>query len=419
MKKNKKELIFLVAFIIIFVILRSIHYTDFVNWSGDQASCGLDALNIMRTKKLVLIGPQISANYQGHFIFQGPLITYFFLFFLLLGGWDPVKASYLFMIFACLMIIPLFYGVKKLINHKAAWLAVIIYSLIPYYVNYTRFLWNSTLQLSLLPILIFLMGLYKEKKQPFFFFILSIWVGVLLQFHYQFFLIILSLFLYYFFVKKISFFNFFLYFLGIAIGFSPLIIFELKHNFYHVKTFILFFKNWRSLDAPGGLSMPHYYITLSFLSIIALLGILKKQVKKIPFSYFVFFCVFLIVYDLYLFLPVPRQAFWAPATPWNYKTELKIYQLIRATKIKTDFNVANLAYYDTKATVIKYFLKRDGYQINYDDYYQNKYLFVISEGEKYKNALSYEVAFFKPRRLLKSWEINEKFKMYLFERVSS
>ena len=420
MKKNHRELILLFVLLVIFIVIRSINYIYHVNWSPDQASCGIDALNLIRTKKiLTLIGPQISANFQGHFIFQGPIITYLFLFFLLLGGWNPITSSYLFMIFASLMIFPLYYGVKKLINSKAAWIAVIIYSLVPYYINYSRFLWNSTFQFSLLPILIYLIGLYQEKKSKKSFLFLSIWAGILLQFHYQFVIIIFGLFVYYFLFKKIRLSNLFFYILGVSIGFSPLIIFELKHNFYHTKTLILFIKNWQAVDRPGGITTPHYYITLSFMTIIGLLSLLKKQLNKLKRIYIIGFALILLLYSLYINVPIPRQAFWAPATPWNYLAEKKIYEIIRSTRLIDNFNVANLAYYDTKAYVIKYFMKKDDYKINYEDYYKNKYLFVISQGQNYKDALSYEVAFFKPNKVLKTWKINEKFDMFLLERIKS
>jgi hypothetical protein len=97
--------------------------------------------------------------------------------------------------------------------------------------------------------------------------------------------------------------------------------------------------------------------------------------------------------------------------------EEKAYQIIKKQPIKKNFNVADLSYYNTKAAVIKYFLKRDNFLINFDDYYQNRYLYVISKNDKYQNALSYEVAFFKPRKLIKKWHLQNDFYLYLFERI--
>lgn len=409
----------LIFFIIVFIGIRSIHYVYHMNWSGDQGSYAIEALRLFKTKSLTLIGPQISANYEGRFIFQGPVIYYFFIFFLFLGKWDPVISSYLFVLFSSLMIIPLYAGVKKLIHEKEAWIMVIIYTFVPYYINYSRFLWNSTLLFSLLPILIYFMGIFKERKQKGIgiFFLLSFCLGILLQFHYQFILVIMGIFLYYFIIKKVRFPYLLSFIGGIAVGFSPLIIFEVRHQLYHIKTILLFIKYWNKVDKPGGITMPHYYISLSFMLIVTFLGLLTKSIKKIPYKYFILFALIVGIYAFLVNSSVPQHAFWAPTTPWNYLDEKKIYDIIRSTNIKTHFNVANLAYYDTRSAVVKYFMKRDGYDINYDDYYGNKYLFVISEDTKYLTNPSYEVDTFKPHKLLRKWNINSRYNMVLLERL--
>lgn len=412
-----KRIFWILFFIVIFIVIRSINYEYYLNWSGDQANFGTEALRIFRTKAITLIGPQISANLQGRFIFQGPLIYYFSLFFLFLGRWDPLISSYLFMLFASIMIFPLFYGVKKLINEKVSWLMVIIYTLLPYYINYTRFIWNTTFLLALLPILILLMGLFKEKKEMKVFFLLSVWLGILLQFHYQFAIIIAALFIYYFFFKRLKGIYLLLFLLGNAVGFSPILIFELKHNFYNFQTLILYIQNWSRVDRPGNLTMPHYYTSLSFMLIITILGYMSHKIMKISYRYFFIFAFIVGIYALILNIPKPKAAFWAPTSPWNYLAEKKIYEIIRSTKITKDFNVANLAYYDTRSAVIKYFMKRDGYEINYDDYYGNKYLFVVTEGSKYLSNPSYEVATFNPHKILNQWNINDRYKMLLLERI--
>lgn len=412
----KKTVLFLSIFVVLFIFIRSINYVYHLNWSGDQASFAIEALKIYRTKTLTLIGPQISANLQGRFVFQGPAIYYMLLFFMLLGRFDPVATSYLFMLFCATMIVPLFIGVRKLINEKAAWLMVIIYSFVPYYVNYTRFIWNSTFLLSLLPILILFMGMYKETKKTVYFFLMAIWLGLLFQFHYQFFLVVGGIFLYYFLFKKEKWQNIIFFILGIAIGFSPLILFELKHGFYNLKTMILFAQNWSKVDRPGGLTMPHYYISISFMAILAIIGLLAKKIKKIPYKYFSLFALLIAIYSFYLYLPIPPHAFWAPATPWNYLAEKKAYDIIRSTNLKNNFNVANLAYYDTPAVVIKYFMKRDHYRIDYEDYYHNSYLFVITQGDKYLTNPAYEIGTFNPKNILKKWKINERFDMLLLKR---
>lgn len=164
-KPLKKELLIIVLFVAVFILLRSINFTWHLNFSGDQATFSTKALEIYRSGKPVLLGPPMSINLNGRYAFQGPMIYYELLFFLILGGFNPIVSSYIFMIFCALMIVPLYYGTKILLNRRAALIIVAAYTILPYYIDFTRFLWNPTFQFSLVPLIILLMALYKRKKK--------------------------------------------------------------------------------------------------------------------------------------------------------------------------------------------------------------------------------------------------------------
>lgn len=411
------EKIFLLIFFLLFIFIRSFHFSYFLNWSQDQAEFAIEALKIYREKKLTLIGPQISTTYQGRLLFQGPITYYLFLIFLFFGNWDPIKASYLFMIFAAFSIFPLYFGTKKLINQKAAFIFLSVYSFLPYFINYTRFLWNSTLQLSLLPYLIYFLSNYYQKQSTINFFIISFFLGLLSQFHYQFLIIVFGFFIYFLLNEKNKMKTFFILMFGMALGLSPLLFFEIRHNFYNLQTAILFLKNWSKVDKPGGINTPHYYLSLSFFIVFSTLFKTKKILRKTNIKFMVLLAITLFFISFFRNIKKPNQSYWAPAKYWNYPMEEKAYQIIKQAGVKENFNVADLSYYNTKAAVIKYFLIRDNYQINYDDYYQNRYLFVIAHNQDYEKTLSYEVAFFKPRKLIKKWNLNHYYHLYLFERV--
>ncbi len=422
-KLLKKEFLILLLFIAVFILLRSINFVWYLNFSGDQATFSTKTLEIYRTHKPVLIGPPISINLGGRRIFQGPMIYYELLFFLFLGHFDPISSSYIYMVFCALMIIPLYYGAKLLLNQRAAFIMVAIYALLPYYIDFTRFLWNPTFQFSLVPLLILLMGLYQQKKNNWIFLGVSVLLGIMLQYHYQFVLVILGLFFYYLLFVKVKPKQVVLYFLGILIGFSPVILFEIRNHFYNIQTIILFVKNYSKLDKPGGNNRGHYFLSISFMTIMLLLGLFKQKLAKIKQKKFKAFYLPLVlavvIWDVFIYSPKPKTAFWSASENWNYPAEDRVYQLIKKENRK-DYNVSNLAY-DTLATVPKYLLKRDSVQINYDDYYHNHYLFVIEEKKK-KNFMddpAYEVASFRPFKLLGTWKINDYYNMYLVERGSS
>ncbi len=415
----KKELILLFLVMLVFIFLRSVYFTQHLNFSDDQGLQATDILQDYRQHKIPLIGNRASSpSYQGHFIYQGPAYYYMYFPFLLVTNFEPINSSYLFMLFCALMVVPLYYGMKLLIDKRAALLMVIIYTLSPYYLNYTRFHWNPNYQLSLLPALLLLMGFYKKYKSQKLFLLIAIFLGILFQFHYQFIFVILGIAVYYFLIKKNSPLLLIHFFIGLAIGFSPLLLFELKHDFYHIRTFLLFFQHRNELSSAGSITTPHYYLSISFMFLVAFLGIIKNKLPK--GRIFIISCsvlaIFLFAWSAVDNFPNPQQSFWSPAPYWSYPDEYKAYTIIKSVNLK-DYNVANLAYYNTESFVVKYLLKRDNVSINYDDYYHNKYLFVIKKSNtKIYDTLSYEVAFFKPSKVLKTWEINDHYNLYLLKR---
>lgn len=432
---KKKEHLLLLLLLLLFIVVRSIHFSYHLNFSSDQAEHATAVLQLFQDKKITLIGnPITSVQYQGHLLFQGPAYYYMMLIFLVLGNFDPIVSSYLFMLFCALMLVPLYYGVKMLINQKSALIIGIIYTLLPYYANYTRFHWNPNYQFSLLPLLIFLMGLYQKKPSAKLFFALSFFIGVLLQFHYQFLFVVIGIFIYYFSVKRIKLFNVIYFCGGILLGLLPLLIFEVKNQFYTIKTLLLFWQYRDHLQVAGGPTTPHYYLVYSFMLLLLFLGLcsliflsLQKKypaVKKLLSQklYMLFAIVLSLVlftWSLISFVPKPTKSFWSFAKQWNYLNQKKVYDIIKTQQV-SNYNVADLTSYDNKASVVKYLLKRNGVTINYDDYFHNKYLYVIYK-KNVKNLTKntpYEVSVFHPYELINTWKLNDKYSLYLLQRGS-
>ncbi|PIV09586.1 hypothetical protein COS51_02615 [Candidatus Roizmanbacteria bacterium CG03_land_8_20_14_0_80_36_21] len=420
-KNAKKEFLLVLFFVVIFIALRSINFIYYLTFGWDQAEHAILALDVFRKKELVLIGPPVTAiSFQGRQIFLGPFMTYLMIIFLALGNWNPVIASYIFMISCALMIIPLYYGVKWLLGQKAAWIMVIIYSLLPYYLNYTRFLWNPNFQFALLPALFLFMGLYQKSRNSWFLFITALWMGVLLQLHYQFIISIILITIYYFLVKKENFRKLLIYLGGLLVGFSPIFIFELRHQFYLSKTLLLFYQHINELDIRGNRN--HYYLGLSFVVLLGFMGLINNQLKRLNIKVFNIFLlllfVVLIIFAAQITLIRPATAFWSPVQNWNYLADIKAYNIIKSQNL-VNFNVTNQPT-DSLALNQKYLLQRDNVKINYDDYWNEKYLFVIDKAGK-KNFMDnpgYEVKTFRPFRLLKTWKINNYYNIYLVERLT-
>jgi len=254
------------------------------------------------------------------------------------------------------------------------------------------------------------MGIYNLKQTKFYFFLISLFTGFLLQFHYQFVMIIMALFFYYFFMLKLKRSFFLLFITGLSLGFSPSIIFELRHNFYNTQTLFLYFKNYNNFSSGISFANTHYYLSILFFLLMTISLSMKKFINR-NFNIFSFALLFFI--SLALYIPKPDSGF-KMAKNWNYLDEVKVYKIVREENL-VDFNIANLAY-DTQAWVQKYLLKRDKINIDYFNYYDNRYLFIISHDNDYLVESAYEVSSFKPSTLIKQWTINDRYNLFLLEK---
>jgi hypothetical protein len=412
-KLLKKEWMIIILFIFTFIAIRSINFQHHLNFSSDQASSSMRIYDLWEKKELTLIGPSISFKYIGRELFTSSISYYYQLFFLLISNFSPIVGSYVFMIFSAFMLFPLYYGVKFLINKPAAIILLIIYTLLPYYIDYTRFFWNPNFQLTLTPILIFFIGIYNKKNKNTHLFLLAFTAGLLMLFHYQYAVIVIGLLLFYILIKKIRINKILIFFAGFILGFLPLIVFEIRNNFYNFQTLSLYIKNIDKVFSTGNnIFSSHYFLSIYLFVLITVINLVKKHITNKRIFYLI---TVLLIIDLFIYARIPKHAF-GMTDNWNYLYEEKVYKIIRNENI-TNYNIVNLEY-DTVAAVQKYLHKKDKIKFNYEDYYNNKYLFVISKDDNFMQNPAYEINTFKPSRVVKNWNINNIYKLYLLKRLN-
>lgn len=411
--KNKllTEVFIVVLLCFIYIFVRSINFPSHLNFSSEQASFALKARELFENRKIELIGPPISWRFNGRYFFQGSITYYVMIPLLLLGNWDPVVSSYMMVLFGAIMLIPLYFGVKLLFNRKSAIILSFIFCFLPLYIDYSRFFWNPNLQFIFAPLVILWMGLFKKFKKILFLFLVSFTSGVLMLFHYQFFLIILGLIFYYFFYVKLSLRNKLFFLSGFSVGFSPLIIFELRNQFYNLNTLYLFFINFKEVFLGTGHQSFAFHYILSIMLFVFLF--LSPYISKISSKILLSFGILFGMYVFFYYSVIPSHGF-GMAKDWNYSVELKAHNIIKAQKVK-NYNIVNLGY-DTIAIVQKYPFILEGAKINFDDYYHNDYLFLITNKQDYMKNPAYEINSFTPNKIIKSWPLNQRYMLYLLKR---
>ncbi len=404
----------LIGIFIIYLLIRSLHFSEALNFSTDQGMFSQEALRIWRGEHFPLIGPKFSLEVYGHYMFQGPYIYYFFLFYLLLGGFDPIWSSYIFMIFSGLMIFPLFYGVRSLMGVKPAYLMVGIYTLLPFFIHYSRFLWNPTFQLSLYPLVIFLMGRFKDKNTSLNFFVLTFFLGFTMQFHYLFSIITLFILGYYFISKRLGVRYAVVGLIGFLVSFLPMLLFEVRNHFYNLSTLWLFITHLQEVlprNYSVGQGTAHYSLGFIFFGMLLMIYLFKKLL-----SYKLIFVIYILLslWSLSVFLPKPSHGF-GMAEGWNYQKEYRAYQLISQNKT-ANFNIFNQIY-DASAEVPKYLLEKEGVTQKWSDYWYEDNLFVITQRDDFDNDPAYEIKYFIPHEITKVGDIDQMHKVYLVKRI--
>ena len=94
----KRDWLILALWIFIFILIRSIHFTAGLNFSQNQAADSLRGLELLREGKNNSHWHAYRLNFQGRLLFQGPLFIYTYMAYNLLGRFDPIVSSYIFML---------------------------------------------------------------------------------------------------------------------------------------------------------------------------------------------------------------------------------------------------------------------------------------------------------------------------------
>lgn len=243
--KKDPYIISLILITIIGVFLRFYKLDAFVTFLGDQ---GRDAIIMKRMVTLEHLPAVGAPSSIGH-VFLGPFYYYFIAPWLLLTAFNPIGPAIGVAVFSSLFIVIAYFITQDLFKRKMVSLMMATFITFSYiHIWFSRFSWNP----NLLP-LFSLLGIYAlikalQKRRTAYFFISGLLFAFCIQLHYVALASGLSVLLclgYYGYrhknefglvVKHIS-----AIVLGFITGISPLIAFDLRHDFINSKSFIRLF----------------------------------------------------------------------------------------------------------------------------------------------------------------------------------
>src|SRR3989344_1619205 len=235
--RNKRIMLLLLVFVA--VIVRFYNFQERIIYGPEQAMSLIVSGNYVREKPSLLGQKYFRETTDAHTLFSGAVFNYTLvpLQFLFDHEIAPITAYFTFLnIFTGLTI---YLIGKRIFNKSIALLSAFIFLFDPVMIYHSLFLWNY----NYLP-LVFLLSIYafylsvknKELKYDLILGILS-GIGISLQLLYIIpFLVFLGSTL----IKRKKLSALILFILGSMFGSLPMVLFDLRHNFYHLKTSVMY-----------------------------------------------------------------------------------------------------------------------------------------------------------------------------------
>lgn len=209
---------------------------------------------IIYDHKLKLIG--IEAVSYLHHIHYPPMTLYIFAPIIYFFNGEPLSIEIFIILLSGLTSILLYFLISKVVNKEAGLIGALLYSISFFVYLSDRFIWVVGTMLffsTAFLVLIYLISKSnaKSKRANRCICALGLLTGLALNFHFQATAFIFSalIFIYTTYKNAARFKKMFLFLLFTTIPLSPLLIFELRHNFYNIHGILILFK-----DSSGQLS---------------------------------------------------------------------------------------------------------------------------------------------------------------------
>ncbi len=392
---------FLLILSVLFIatLVRFINFENRMNFGPEQAISLSVAADYINEKFSLLGEPNVQrVTSYGHRIFHPPVFNYSLIPLLVVFNYDPIPVTVFFGLLNLGTGVVLFWVIKNNINMKVALFSLILFLFNSVMIQHSLFIWNQ----NYIPLLSIFIGfwIYKIKiangKDDFkHALLIGIFSGIILGIEFLFLvtMVFISGFIFYFSKRKIQVISGML--IGLVISLSPMILFDVRHQFYFMNTLIQYFID--TLKAPGQNNLSYYHF-FQFWPPLVLLGgfILSKIYAR---TSLLASCM-LIAYMLFnLFSP---QVNFTKAVGMNIN--LNYPKLAEAAKAIAEdkpvsFNVVTTWDFDSQAHPLRYLMKYR-YNLNpanTEDYHNIKNLYVMSSSDyNFQKTSLYEIASFRP-----------------------
>lgn len=244
--KNRLEVLILLTILIVSLSLRIYRIDEYMTFLGDEGRDALMIKRILTTGDIPLIGPPTSIGNM----YLGPLYYYMMTIPMAIFWLNPVAAAAMVAFLGTLSVLLLFYLTREWFGKVSALVVAFLFALSPLLIIYSRSSWNPNPApfFSLLAVAsLYWMRKFKDNR---FLILTAVSLAFLVQMHYLALIMFGAIGLLWIFelVKNWQSKKNFLKNSLIALAvfcflMSPLLVFDLRHNFINSSSILTFFTN--------------------------------------------------------------------------------------------------------------------------------------------------------------------------------
>jgi hypothetical protein len=413
----------LVLFLFLIITLASVfvhyrNYTDLVGFTLDAPIHLTAAKEMVDSGKINLIGPSVTSKETfGRMVFTGPFHYYVLAILGIISNWNVIFISGFYTVLWITTFVILFFWLNKRFGGTIAILLYTLLSFYPFFIQVSRQIWNP----QFIPLFgtMFLLCLVERKKIYHYLFAGIFW-GLGLNVHYA---TLLWIFIAIPFIvseiyqKKFYIKNWLMLILGVIIAELPLIVFELRHNFYNINT-ILFHLRYGNFSVGYTFNIWYYYVLPFLAPAVLFMGKFLYSIKRRKF----FIVPILVLSGLsfyFMLLSFSSQGQKAMHYPgWSIATQKKVVNIIIKDN-EEDFEVAETISSDTQAMDIRWWLKQEGVNVmEVDQYKEAPVLYLVSSSDRPPETETvWEVSSLKPFKVITKVELDKDLFLYKIKRI--
>jgi len=414
---NYKKLLLVLLFSFA-LFIRLYNYENRFTFGPEQARSLVVSGNYIKDKLSFLGQEQFRVTSQGHKLFSGALFSYSLVPLQLLFNFDPVPISIFFIILNVATGALLFFLVQKAFGFKTAFFSATLFLFSAHMINHSMFIWILNYYPAIGLLAAYFIYLFHKKEKSSLALLLGVVSGVGFNFHYLFLPFAMGIFVYLAVRSKKKVKSLALFLLGALIGNFTMIAFDVRHDFYHLRTLLEYSRDVFTGVGEKNASLFHLLNIWPLLAVIGgiALGRLFKKNRALALSVLAIY-IFLNLFSNLVDLSKPVGML----EGLSYKDILAASDMIAEDATYGSFNVSSLLDFDKRGYVLRYPLEflYDRHPLGIEDYPVSDKLYVLAETNyNFDESGVWEVRIFDPFTVIKLGDVGQGYEVLRLDRTN-